>query len=86
MEYHFAKWSEQPEFIFTLVYKITKDFMDGVDDILQPLIDHARLAGLSAKESWVTGMVKMLVGYLERQIFPALVTSIRTRLPMPNLK
>ncbi|CAM0151585.1 unnamed protein product [Urochloa decumbens] len=75
MEYHFAKWSEQPEFIFTLVYKITKDFMDGVDDILQPLIDHARLAGLSAKESWVTGMVKMLVGYLERQIFPALVTS-----------
>ncbi|CAN6220005.1 unnamed protein product [Urochloa humidicola] len=77
MEYHFAKWSEQPEFIFTLVYKITKDFMDGVDDILQPLIDHARLAGLSAKESWVTGMVKMLVGYLERQIFPALVTSIQ---------
>ncbi|RLM84727.1 RINT1-like protein MAG2L isoform X1 [Panicum miliaceum] len=75
MEYHFAKWSEQPEFIFTLVYKITKDFMDGVDDVLQPLIDHARLAGLSAKESWVTGMVKMLVGYLERQIFPALVTS-----------
>lgn len=75
MEYHFAKWSEQPEFMFTLVYKITKDFMDGVDDILQPLIDHARLAGLSAKESWVTGMVKMLVGYLERQIFPALVTS-----------
>ncbi|XP_025803799.1 RINT1-like protein MAG2L isoform X3 [Panicum hallii] len=75
MEYHFAKWSEQPEFIFTLVYKITKDFMDGVDDVLQPLIDHARLAGLSAKESWVTGMVKMLVGYLERQIFPAFVTS-----------
>ncbi|WVZ67141.1 hypothetical protein U9M48_016264 [Paspalum notatum var. saurae] len=72
MEYHFVKWSEHPEFIFTLVYKITKDFVDGVDDILQPLIDQARLVGLSAKESWVTGMVKMLVGYLERQIFPAL--------------
>ncbi|KAL6896835.1 hypothetical protein ACP4OV_007407 [Aristida adscensionis] len=75
MEYHFAKWSEQPEFIFTLAYKITKDFMDGVDDILQPLIDQARLVGLSAKESWVTGMVKILLGYLERQIFPALVNS-----------
>lgn len=75
MEYHFVKWSEQPEFIFTLVYKITKDFMDGVDDVLQPLIDQARLVGLSAKESWVTGMVKILVGYLERQIFPALVCS-----------
>ncbi|CAM0907562.1 unnamed protein product [Alopecurus aequalis] len=75
MEYHFSKWSEQPEFIFALVYKTTKDFMDGVDDILQPLIDKARLVGLSAKESWVTGMVKMLLGYLETQIFPALVTS-----------
>ncbi|KAM0840745.1 hypothetical protein ACQ4PT_059445 [Festuca glaucescens] len=75
MEYHFSKWSEQPEFIFALVYKITKDFMDGVDDILQPLIDQARLVGLSAKESWVTGMVKILLGYLETQIFPALVTS-----------
>ncbi|KAM0848530.1 hypothetical protein ACQ4PT_054333 [Festuca glaucescens] len=75
MEYHFSKWSEQPEFIFALVYKIAKDFMDGVDDILQPLIDQARLVGLSAKESWVTGMVKILLGYLETQIFPALVTS-----------
>jgi RAD50-interacting protein 1 len=75
MECHFTKWSEQPEFIFALVYKVTKDFMDGVDDILQPLIDQARLVGLSAKEFWVTGMVKMLVGYLERQIFPSLVTS-----------
>lgn len=78
MEYHFFKWSEQPEFIFALVYKITKDFMDGVDDILQPLIDQARLVGLSAKESWVTGMVKMLLGYLECQIFPGLVTSYQT--------
>uniref|UniRef100_A0ACD5Z1V0 Uncharacterized protein n=1 Tax=Avena sativa TaxID=4498 RepID=A0ACD5Z1V0_AVESA len=75
MEYHFSKWSEQPEFIFALVYKITKDFMDGVDDILQPLIDQARLVGLSAKESWVTGMVKMLLGYLETQVFPTLFTS-----------
>ncbi|KAL5197382.1 hypothetical protein ABZP36_000894 [Zizania latifolia] len=77
MEYHFAKWSEQPEFIFTLVYKITRDFMGSVDDILQPLIDRARLVGLSAKESWVTAMVKMLLGYLERQVFPAIVTSYK---------
>lgn len=52
--------------------------MDGVDNILQPLIDQARLVGLSAKESWVTGIVKMLLGYLERQNFPALVTSYQT--------
>ncbi|KAJ4817086.1 RINT1-like protein MAG2L [Rhynchospora pubera] len=72
MEHHFAKWSSQPEFIFALVFKITKDFMDGVDDVLQPLIDKARLSGLSAKEAWVSSMVKVLLGYLEKEIFPSL--------------
>jgi RAD50-interacting protein 1 len=73
MECHFAKWSNQPEFIFALVFKITKDFMDGVDDVLQPLIDKARLLGLSAKEAWVSSMVKVLLVYLEKEIFPPLV-------------
>ncbi|XP_072997068.1 RINT1-like protein MAG2L isoform X2 [Typha latifolia] len=78
MEYHFSKWFDQPKFIFALVYKIAKDFMDGIDDILQPLIDQARLAGLSAKEAWVTAMVKVLLGYLERQVFPVLVSTYHT--------
>lgn len=72
MEYHFVKWHGQPEFSFTLVYKITKQFMDGVENVLQPLIHEVRLVGFSANTSWVTGMVKMLVGHLEQQIFMAL--------------
>ncbi|XP_078160505.1 RINT1-like protein MAG2L [Carex rostrata] len=77
MEHHFAKWSHQPEFIFALVFKITKDFMGGVDDVLQPLIDKARLLGLSAKEAWVSSMVKVLSVYLEKEIFPPLVIKFR---------
>nr|CAD1833170.1 unnamed protein product [Ananas comosus var. bracteatus] len=75
MEYHFSKWSDQPKFVFALVYKVTKDFMDGVDSVLQPLIDQARLVGLSAKEAWVTAMVKILLAYLERRVFPVLVST-----------
>ncbi|THF94791.1 hypothetical protein TEA_024652 [Camellia sinensis var. sinensis] len=53
-EYHFSKWVDQPEFIFALVSKITKDFIGGVDDVLQPLIDRAKLVSLSAKEAWIS--------------------------------
>lgn len=77
MEHHFSKWSNQPEFIFALIFKITQEFMDGVDDVLQPLIDKARLLGLSAKEAWVSSMVKVLLGYLEKEIFPPLVVKFR---------
>ncbi|KAJ3683004.1 hypothetical protein LUZ60_013231 [Juncus effusus] len=73
MEYHFAKWSDEIEYIFALVYKVTKDFMQGVDDVLQPLIDKANLRGLSAKEAWVSSMVKVVLGFLEKQVFPDLV-------------
>ncbi|XP_042515148.1 RINT1-like protein MAG2L [Macadamia integrifolia] len=63
-EHHFSKWLEQPKFMFALVYRHTRDFVQGVDDVLQPLIDKARLVGYSAKEAWVSAMVKMLAGYL----------------------
>ncbi|OMO93728.1 RINT-1 / TIP-1 family protein [Corchorus olitorius] len=72
MEYHFLKWAEQPEFIFALVYKMTRDYMVGVSDILQPLIDAARLSSYSANEAWVSAMVNMLSGFLTKMIFPAL--------------
>ncbi|KAJ6821682.1 RINT1-like protein MAG2L [Iris pallida] len=72
MEYHFSCWSNKPEFTFALVYKITRDFLDGVDNILQPIIDKAMIIGCSAKEAWVSGMMKMLSKYLEGEVFPAL--------------
>ncbi|KAK6263470.1 hypothetical protein QUC31_009286 [Theobroma cacao] len=72
MEYHFLKWAEQPEFIFALVFKITRDFIVGVSDILQPMIDAARLSSCSANEAWVSAMVHMLSGFLAKKVFPSL--------------
>lgn len=73
MEHHFMKWAEQPEFIFALVYKVTSEFSDGVDDFLQPLIDRAMLVSCSAKEAWVSAMVQMLSCFLEKKVFPSLI-------------
>ncbi|XP_062029195.1 RINT1-like protein MAG2L [Rosa rugosa] len=72
MEYHFSKWVDQPEFIFELAYKITRDFIVGVDDVLQPLIDRARLISYSAKEAWVSSMVQLLSEFLAKRIFSSL--------------
>lgn len=72
MEYHFSKWVDQPEFIFELAYKITRDFIVGVDDVLQPLIDIARLISYSAKEAWVSSMVQLLSEFLAKRIFSSL--------------
>nr|XP_009391631.1 PREDICTED: RINT1-like protein MAG2L isoform X2 [Musa acuminata subsp. malaccensis] len=79
IEHHFHKWSDQPKFIFALVFKITRDFMDGVDHVLQPLVDRARLVGSSARETWVKAMVKMLLDYLEKEVFPVLVIRYEVR-------
>ncbi|KAF2291772.1 hypothetical protein GH714_035540 [Hevea brasiliensis] len=68
VEYHFSKWAEQPEYMFALVYKITRDFIVGVDDVLQPLIDRARLVSYSAREAWVSAMVLMLSGFLAKAV------------------
>ncbi|TKY46601.1 RINT protein MAG2L [Spatholobus suberectus] len=69
MEYHFTKWSEQPEYMFALAYKVTRDFITGIDDVLQPLIDKARLKSCSAKEAWVAAMIQKLSGFLEKKFF-----------------
>ncbi|KAL7204589.1 hypothetical protein ACSBR2_017627 [Camellia fascicularis] len=72
-EYHFLKWVDQPEFIFALVSKITKDFIGGVDDVLQPLIDRAKLVSLSAKEAWISVMVQTLSSFLAKRVLSVLV-------------
>ncbi|XP_039069359.1 RINT1-like protein MAG2L [Hibiscus syriacus] len=72
MEYHFLKWTEQPEFIFALVYRVTRNFMEGISDILQPLIDAARLTSYSANEASVSAMVHILSGFLTKNVFPTL--------------
>ncbi|KAF8116196.1 hypothetical protein N665_0020s0051 [Sinapis alba] len=79
MEYHFMKWAEEPEFIFALVYKVTSDFADGVDYLLQPLIDRAMLVSCSAKEAWVSAMVQMLSCFLEKKVFPGLIETFKEK-------
>ncbi|XP_015627458.1 RINT1-like protein MAG2 isoform X2 [Oryza sativa Japonica Group] len=67
---HFSKWVEKPEFVFALAYKITRDFVDSMDEILQPLVDKANLVGYSCREEWISGMVITLSTYLVKEIFP----------------
>lgn len=72
IEYHFLRWVEQPEYIFALSYKITRDLIVGVDDVLGPLIDKARLRSYGAKAAWVSAMVQVLSNFLTKSIFPSL--------------
>ncbi|KAJ4979579.1 hypothetical protein NE237_010359 [Protea cynaroides] len=85
VEHHFSKWLEQPKFMFALVYRLTRDFVQGVDDVLQPLIDKARLVGYSAKEAWVSAMVKMLAGYLSTRKFSVLAERYKDKDSKPEV-
>ncbi|KAH9312677.1 hypothetical protein KI387_027712 [Taxus chinensis] len=75
-EYHFSKWTKNPELIFTFGYRISQEFIDTVDNVLQPLMDKARLVGYSAREEWVSAIVSMISTYLAKQVFPDLVMSL----------
>ncbi|MQM14749.1 hypothetical protein Taro_047684 [Colocasia esculenta] len=65
-QHYFSMWIDKPEFIFALVYKITRDFIDSMDEILQPLVDKARLVGYSCREEWISAMVTSLSTYLAK--------------------
>ncbi|CAO2835147.1 unnamed protein product [Amaranthus hypochondriacus] len=73
---HFQKWVDKPEFIFTLVYKNTRDYIDSVDELLQPLVDEAMLTGYSGREEWISAMVTSLSTYLAKEIFPTYVSRL----------
>lgn len=73
---HFSEWVEKPEFIFALVYKITRDYVDSIDELLQPLVDEAMLSGYSCREEWISAMVSSLTTYLARDIFPKYVDQL----------
>ncbi|XP_021759959.1 RINT1-like protein MAG2 [Chenopodium quinoa] len=74
--HHFQKWVDKPEYIFALVYKNTRDYIDSVDGLLQPLVDEAMLTGYSCREEWISGMVTSLSTYLAKEIFPAYVSRL----------
>lgn len=67
---YFVKWHDKPEFIFALVYKVTRDFVDSMDEILQPLVDKAMILGCSCREEWISTVVSSLSTFLSKEIFP----------------
>ncbi|XP_031269104.1 RINT1-like protein MAG2 [Pistacia vera] len=73
---HFSKWIDKPEFIFALAYKITRDYVDSMDQLLQPLVDEAMLVGYSCREEWISAMVTTLLTYLAKEIFPVYVDQL----------
>lgn len=73
---HFSKWVDKPEFIFALVYKVTQDFVDSMDELLQPLVDEAMLSGYSCREEWIAAMVTSLCMYLVKEIFPQYISQL----------
>ncbi|KAJ3700548.1 hypothetical protein LUZ61_004253 [Rhynchospora tenuis] len=75
-ERHFSKWADKPEFVFALVYKITRDFVDSMDEVLQPLVDKANLVGYSCREEWIGGTVTSLCTYLAKEIFPKYIEAL----------
>ncbi|XP_057459577.1 RINT1-like protein MAG2 [Actinidia eriantha] len=70
---HFSQWVDKPEFIFALVYKLTRDYVDSMDELLQPLVDEAMLSGYSCREEWISAMVLSLSTYLAKDVFPLYV-------------
>lgn len=73
---HFSKWVDTPEFIFALVYKTTRDYVDSMDELLQPLVDEALLHGYSCREEWVSAMVSSLSTYMAKEILPSYVAQL----------
>ncbi|EPS63107.1 hypothetical protein M569_11680 [Genlisea aurea] len=73
---HFSKWVDKPEYIFALVSKLTGDYVDSMDDFLQPLVDKSMLSGYSCREEWISAMVCTVSTYLEQEIFPAYVSRL----------
>ncbi|KAK4362457.1 hypothetical protein RND71_017698 [Anisodus tanguticus] len=73
---HFSKWVDKPEYILALVYKVTRDYVDSTDELLQPLVDEAMLSGYSCREEWISAMVTSLSTYLAKVIFPMYVSQL----------
>ncbi|KAL4581465.1 hypothetical protein LXL04_017680 [Taraxacum kok-saghyz] len=67
---HFTKWGEKSELIFALIYAITRNYVDSMEELLQPLVDKASLSGYSCREEWISALVTSLLTYIAKEIFP----------------
>ncbi|KAG6554843.1 hypothetical protein Mapa_003426 [Marchantia paleacea] len=76
-EPHFLRWTTKPELAFALAFRLAQEYVDSVDEILQPLIDKANLAGYSAREEWVFSLSSMMSLYLQNHILPGLANDLQ---------
>ncbi|KAK7409752.1 hypothetical protein VNO78_00040 [Psophocarpus tetragonolobus] len=47
-----------------------------MDELLQPLVDEAKLLGYSCREEWISAMVTSLTTYLAKEIFPSYISQL----------
>ncbi|KAI5084370.1 hypothetical protein GOP47_0000539 [Adiantum capillus-veneris] len=62
--HHFLKWSEKPDLIFGLAYRLAQQHTDIVDMVLQPMLDRVKLAGYCVREEWISAVVTMVMNHL----------------------
>jgi len=53
-----------------------KDYVDSMDELLQPLVDEAKLVGYSCRREWISAMVTSLTTYLAKEIFPSYISQV----------
>ncbi|KAL3691452.1 hypothetical protein R1sor_005103 [Riccia sorocarpa] len=71
------KWTTKPELAFALALRLGQEFVDVIDDFLQPLIDKANLAGYSAREEWIFSLVNMMSLFLQTHVLPGLANDLQ---------
>ncbi|KAL2622592.1 hypothetical protein R1flu_002797 [Riccia fluitans] len=71
------KWTTKPELAFALAFRLGQEFVDVIDDFLQPLIDKANLAGYSAREEWIFSLVNMMSLFLQTHVLPGLANDLQ---------
>ncbi|KAH1264858.1 RINT1-like protein MAG2 [Glycine max] len=64
---------------FAGIYNLTSlsgDYVDSMDELLQPLVDEAKLVGYSCRREWISAMVTSLTTYLAKEIFPSYISQV----------
>lgn len=75
-EYHFTKWVKKPDLVFALIYRLTQELMDAVEEVLQPMLDSAKLPGSRAREHWISAMVMVGANHLQAHALPSILSDL----------
>ncbi|KAJ7567739.1 hypothetical protein O6H91_01G004700 [Diphasiastrum complanatum] len=70
---HFTKWLQKPELVFALAYRLADEYADSIEELLQPMLDEAKVEGYSAREEWVRAIAAMVADHLRARSLPPLL-------------